>query len=231
MPTLLRSFLILLCLLPLVTVADTQPLTYDRISFTENAGADVENDTLVAILYVQREGHRAQDVARAVNSVMSKALDQVKHIDQIKIQSQSYRTNAIYKDSQITGWRVHQSVRLESRDSRLLGDTIGTLQQWLNVQSISYRVSDEQRRQYSGELIETALQRFQQRAERIARSLGRNGYRLVSLRINDGQGAMPMPVEMRMERMSAKLASPAPRIEAGTQRIEVSVSGEIELRD
>lgn len=227
----LQRWLLLLCLLPLQSVADTQPLTYDRISFAENAGADVDNDTLVAVLYVQREGRRAQDLARVVNSIMNKALQTVEGIDQIKTQTQAYRTNAVYKENEIAGWRVHQSVRLESRDSRLLGDTIGTLQEWLNVQSISYRVSDEQRRQYSAELIETALQRFQQRAKLIADSLGRKGYRLVSLRINDGQGPMPMPVEMRMDRMSAKLASPAPRIEAGTQRIEVTVSGEIELLD
>ncbi len=221
--------MLLLLGLTTVVVADTLPLTYDRISFSEKAGKDVENDTLVAILFAQREGRRAQDLANQVNKVVNNALDKLKGIDQIKVQSQAYRTNATYKDGRISGWRVHQSIRLESRDSQLLGDTIGELQEKLKVQTITYRVSDEARRQHADELIEEALQRFQKRAASIARALGRSGYRIVSLQVHDGDAPAPAPREMMMASPMARVA--APRIEAGTQRIEVSVSGEIELKD
>jgi predicted secreted protein len=189
----------------------------------------VENDTLVAILYVQREGQHAPDLANQVNRVVNRALDKLKHIKQIKVQSQSYRTNATYKGGHITGWRVHQSIRLESRDSTLLGDTIGDLQETLNVQSINYRVSEEARRQHTDGLIETALKRFRQRATNIARAMGRSGYRIVKLHVNDGGAPMPAHAEMMMAAPMARVA--APRIEAGTQRVEVTVSGEIELTD
>jgi len=214
--------------LPLIVYADSQPLTYDRISFSEKAGKDVENDTLVAILYVQREGRRAQDLANEVNQVVNQALDTLKGNDQIEVQSQAYRTNATYKDGRISGWRVHQSIRLESRDSKLLGDTIGDLQEHLNVQSISYRVSEEARRRHAEALIETALKRFQKRATNIARNFGRSGYRIVSLQVHDGHAPMPPPREIMATTAMARVA--APRIEAGTQRIEVSVTGEIELK-
>ena len=39
-------------------VADT-PLTYDRINLSVSAGSDVENDTLVAVMYAQQEGSDA----------------------------------------------------------------------------------------------------------------------------------------------------------------------------
>lgn len=229
MRTPIKFFILLLCLLPLAALADSQPLTYDRIRFNESASFDVENDTLVAIMYVQREGRRAQDLARAVNRVMSSALDQLKGIPEIKTQTQAYHTSAVYKKSEITGWRVRQSVRLESRDSKLLGDTIGELQQILNVQSISYQVSDQLRRRHHDELIDTALQRFQQRAQRIARTMGRPGYRVVAIQVRDS--GSPRPVAMRMERLSSSMAAAPAQIEAGTQRIEVTVSGEIELED
>jgi predicted secreted protein len=209
--------------------ADTLPLTYDRVSFSEKAGEDVENDTLVAILYVQREGRRAQDLANQVNKVVNNALEKLRGVEQIEVQSQAYRTNATYKDGRISGWRVHQSIRLESRDSQLLGDTIGDLQEHLNVQSINYRVSDDARRQHADGLIDTALQRFQKRASNIARALGRSGYRIVRLQVHDGDTPVPAPREMVMASSMARVA--APRIEAGTQRIEVTVSGEIELKD
>ena len=226
----LPSFLtILFLMLPLATLADLQPLTYDRVSFNEKAGMDVENDTLVATLFVQREGRRAADLANQVNRIVNAALEKLKTIEQIKVQTQSYRTNATYDDGRVSGWRVHQSIRLESRDSQLLGDTIGNLQEQLSVQSINYRVSDDARRQHTDQLIDTALKRFQQRASNIARSMGRSGYRIVRLRVDDGDTAVPMRPQMMMAASGSRVA--APRIEAGTQRIEVIVSGEIELKD
>lgn len=230
MPAPKNAFLSLMLLLACnATLADMQPLTYDRISFNEQAGADVENDTLVAILYVQREGRRAPDLANQVNRLINSALEKLKPLKAIKVQTQSYRTNATYQDGRISGWRVHQSIRLESRDSQLLGDTIGELQEQLNVQSVNYRVSDDARRKHTDELIDIALKRFQQRAERVARAMGRKGYRVVSMRVHDGDSSLPQRHEMMASPMKARIS--APRIEAGTQRIEVAVSGEIELLD
>jgi len=226
----LRQLFALLCLLPLAAVAHERPLTYDRVSLSEEAGQEVENDLLVAVLYVQREGSRAQVLADEVNQVIDTAVTQVKGIPGIKVQTQSYRTSAVYKNNSIAGWRVNQSIRLESRDSKLLGDTIGKLQGSLNVQSISYRISDEQRRRHMDELVETALQRFQQRAGNIARTLGRSRFRIVSLNIHDGHGARPVRAELMMDAAPmARMASAPARIEAGTQRLTVTVNGEIEL--
>lgn len=232
MPANLRLPLMLawLCLLPLAAHAHDRPLTYDRVALSEEAGTDVENDLLVAQMYVQREGPRAQALADEVNRLIDAAVTRVKGIDGIQVQTHSYRTNAVYKNNSIAGWRVHQSIRLESRDSKLLGDTIGQLQETLNVQSISYQVSDEQRRRYMDQLIETALQRFQQRAQKIANTLGRSHYRIVNLNIHDGQGPRPVRAEMMLDAAPmARMASAPARIEAGTQRLTVSVSGEIEL--
>ena len=228
MRNLLLTLLTLTTILPPGAQAGTPPLTYDRISFNENAGTDVENDTLVAVLFVQKEGPRAPELANRVNRTINRALERLKPMRQIKVQSQSYRTNATYEDGRVSGWRVHQSIRRESRDSEVLGEVIGDLQESLKVQSINYRVSEEARRQHTNRLTETALQRFQQRAFAIARAMGRSGYRVVKLRLNQGHAA-PAPRDMLMAKSTAPVA--APRIQAGTQRIEVTVSGEIELKD
>jgi len=228
----MRSLLfMLIALLPTLATADTLPITYDRVSFTEEAATDVENDLLVAVMYVQREGTRADLLAGEVNRLIDRAVEQVKNIDGIKLQTQSYRTTAVYKNSEISGWRVHQSIRLESRDSQLLGNTLGELQQFLNVQSISYQISDEQRREHTAALIELALQRFQQRASAISKTLAKQGFRIVRIAVNSGQGnPVPLRAEAMMAGSARSLAAP-PRIEAGTQRLSVSVSGEIELLD
>ena len=51
-----------------VAAADDKPLTYDRISLQAGASAEVGNDILVAVLFAQREGDNAQELAAEVNS-------------------------------------------------------------------------------------------------------------------------------------------------------------------
>ena len=224
----MRTFLILLLsCLPLAAFADSQPLTYDRISFNEEASVEVDNDLLVAVMFIQREGRQADRPAEEVNRVMNQALSRAKQESGIKVQTLNYHTGAIYKKNEVRGWRVNHSLRLESRDSKKLGALIGELQSLLNVQSISYQVSEERRRQHMDALIEQALQRFQARAKLVSRSMGREGFRVVSLNINPGH--TNNPVRFRSEGMMASMSKAAPCIEAGSQRLQVSVHGEIEL--
>jgi predicted secreted protein len=148
------------------------------------------------------------------------------------VQTLNYQTNPVYTKDRIRAWRVRQALRLESRDSRLLGDLVGRLQESLQMESLSYQVSDAERRSRTEALTATALQRFEARARHIAETLGRSGYRIVQIRIDDDHRP-PMPVA-RGVMFEAAMADSAPapaRIEAGTSEIGVRVSGEIELSE
>lgn len=224
-----RIFLLLLATLSFPVLADTTDPTYDRITLSESARAEVENDLQVAVMFVQREGRSAESLAAEVNEVVNQALERLRSVPGIKVQTQSYRTTAVYRKTEVRGWRVHQSIRLESRDPKLLSELIGELQSSLKVQSIGFQVSDERRREHTDSLIDQALARFSNRAKRISKQLGRAGYRIVRINVNQGHQA---PVVMRHEMRMADAAPagvPAPRIEAGSQHIEVVVTGEIEL--
>lgn len=211
--------------------AETPP-EYNRVSLNESAQTEVENDLLVAVLYVQAEGRDATTPADEVNRVMDWAVSMAKSHPEVKVQTLGYYTNAVYNKNVIHGWRVNQSLRLESRDSRLLGDLIARLQEQLQVQSIAYQVSDQQRRTHLDDLTAEALQRFQQRAAHIARSLGRSSYRVVRININDGQHSpVPMARAVMMEAGRADAAVAPARIEAGTQQITIAINGEIELSE
>lgn len=206
--------------------------TYNRVTFSEQADVEVENDTLVAVMYVQKEGGHTDKLASEVNQIITRALDKLKQSPEIKVQTLTYRTNPVYHKQTIKTWRVHQAIQLESQNSKLLGRKIGELQSDLNVQSISYKVSQQKQRQYSDGLIELALQRFQQRADNIRRIFGKKRYQLVNLSINTGNSPPPRMLHdsMRMEKASSY--SPAPvALQAGTQRLTVTVNGQIELID
>ncbi len=225
-----RLLLLLMLLLPAAPVsAHQEPQPYNRVSLTESATVEVDNDLLVVTLFAQAEGRDAATPADEVNGQIDWAIDQVKGHAEIRVQTLGYNTHPVYNKSNLRGWRVKQSLRLESRDSRLLGDLIGRLQERLKVQSITYQVSEQQRRKHLDDLTTEALTRFSARAQHIARALGRSGFRMVQLHIDDGQNRpMPLARGMMMEAQAETSAAPA-RIEAGTQQMTVSIRGEIEL--
>ena len=207
---------------------DTTPV-YDRINFQVSATTEIENDTLVAIMYHERGGQKPADMADDVNKTISWAVDLAKKNSAIKVQTLNYQQEPLYKNQTVAGWKVRQSIRLESTDSAALSTLIGVLQQRLSVASLHYTVSLSVRTAAENELIVEALDQFNQRGKLISEQLGRPDYRLVNIDINTS-GASPIPMRMRTVSAMAQDSSVAPpTLEAGVQAITVQVSGSIEL--
>ena len=202
---------------------------YNRASFSVSATADVENDTLVAVLAVQRDGNSARQLAAEVNQVMAWALARAKEASSIKVQTLDYQTSPIYQKNTVTGWRVSQSLRLEGQDAAAISELVGALQERLNLQQVAYEVSPQQRREVEDRLIGEAIADFEARAKLLAAGLKRRGHRLVQMRVDTGGAPVPLLRHRAMPMAMAEPAAAPPAIEAGTQTITVGVSGEIEL--
>jgi len=207
--------------------ATEAPLTYDRITLTASAGAEVDNDILACVLYAEREGNDAAGLSRQVNRLIAKAAQQAKTAPGIRAQTLNYNTSPIYRNSTISGWRVRQSIRLESQDSATLSNLIGLLQQELSLGSISYAISPERRRQHMDRLIAEAIAAFRSRAAMITKEMGRSGYRLVQMQVNSSRNN-PRPYQLRALAMTD--TAPPPTLEAGSQRLNVTINGTIELK-
>jgi predicted secreted protein len=203
-------------------------LTYDRIDLTASASGDAPNDMLVAVLFRQLEGAAAAPLANEVNQAIAKALQRAQQIPAIAVQTLDYRTEPVYQKDRVSGWRVRQSLRLESRDATVLGSLLGELQRDLSLESIAYQVSPERMREVEDRLIAAALKAFQQRADLVTRELGRSRYRIVTLRVETGN-ASPRPVYANGRGMIMESAAPPP-IAAGQQPVAVTVNGVIELQ-
>ncbi|MCB1790824.1 MAG: SIMPL domain-containing protein [Gammaproteobacteria bacterium] len=216
----------------LAPAAAETPLTYNRVNLNETAQTEVDNDLLVAVMTARAEGRDAATPADQVNRAIDWAVNMVRSVPEIKVQTLGYSTSPIYDKNEIRGWRVSQSIRLESRDNRALGDLVARMQSELHLQSLGYEVSDEQRRRHLDGLTDTALARFQTRAQNIAKALGRKGFRIVQLHVNDSQQApVPMVRGVMMEAAKADFSVAPARIEGGTQTMTISVNGEVELSD
>lgn len=218
-----------LCVAMTPALAHDAAPTYDRINFQVSASQEVANDTLVAVMYYERSGQQPTAMADDVNRTIEQAVATAKKNSAIKVQTLNYRQEPLYKNQTVTGWKVRQSIRLESTDVAALGTLIGELQKRLSVASLSYAVSPEVRARVADVLITRALGGFAERGKLIATELGRPDYRIVSMDVATARAA-PGPVRMRAVASMADSSSVAPpALEAGVQTITVQISGTIEL--
>jgi predicted secreted protein len=228
-PTFRYLPLIGLLLLSSSLLAEEQAQHYDQVNLTAEASQETDNDTLVAVLSAQREGSDPASLSDSVNQLMSQAIAEAKQHPEIKLQTLGYQTSPIYQQRHLTGWRVKQSLRLESRESGKLSKLLSRLQSKIALESMSYSVSDEQRKTVEEALIKQALGAFQQRAQLVTKALGRRNYRLVDMTIHSsGQPLQPMRMRGSMMAMEADVSSPS--LEAGTQTLRVEINGRIELQ-
>ena len=206
---------------------DDQP-HYDRINLSASAGSEIETDTLVAVLFKQHQSSDQASASDEVNRSIRWAIERAKAAN-VKVTTSSYNTQPIYQKQNITGWRVRQSIRVESSDAKLLANLLGELQQELSIQTLQNELSIAARKQAEEGLIAEALNAFQDRATAIAKTLGRSGHKIVNININASGARPPRPMmrgAMAME-SAAKVAPPA--IESDSLRVEVQVNGTIEL--
>ncbi|MGE3774830.1 MAG: SIMPL domain-containing protein [Gammaproteobacteria bacterium] len=225
------SVLLLLCATSVAVAHDHETVVYDQVDLSANAEQEVANDLFVAVLYTEHEGQRQAEVAERVNAAMSWALEQAKPAAGIKAQTLQYSTYPVYASdsTRVTGWRARQSLRLEGRDAKAIGELVATLQEKLAVESVGQAVSREARRAAEDGLTATALAQFDARAKQIAAALGRSGYRLVRINVSStGNPGMPIAYRGAMMAEAAMKAAPV-QVEAGEQTLGIAVSGTIQL--
>jgi predicted secreted protein len=196
--------------------AEDKPLTFDRVELSASAQGEAANDILVAILFRELEGPSAAPLADEVNQSTSEAIARLKEIPEIRVQTLNYQTVPVYQKGRVTGWRVRQSLQLETKDIAKLSSLLGELQERLSLESIHYNVSPETIKAVEDRLISEALKAFQQRAELVTRELGRSRYRIVFAHLETS--GPPVQPRFIATQSTAMEAVTAPVIEAGTQK-------------
>ncbi|MDF1587212.1 SIMPL domain-containing protein [Marinimicrococcus flavescens] len=228
--------LVMLCLaagtLPAMPAAAQQATASQdgvtMLQLSESARREVTPDLLTVVL-----GHRAEasEVAKAqeeVNTRIARVRDAVAGKEAIRLATGGYNTWMERREDESSRWVAQQTIRLESKDSGLLLETVGSLQQeGLAVEGMHWSLTAERRRELERELIDEALEALRSTAGKAAASMGMSvqGWSGIALG-QSGGGHFPPP----MPRMAAMKAEAAPVAEPGTTVVEVSVSGEARLR-
>jgi predicted secreted protein len=203
---------------------------YDLVNLSSKATSQAANDTVTSIMYAQRQGNNLPALADEVNKLIAQAVGQAKQQTGVDVQVFGYQTTPVYQDQRLTGWRVRQMIRLQSRDAAQLSQLLGDLQSTLALESMHFNVSEEKRTQVEEKLIGEAIASFQRRANLIAEHLGLTGYRLVKMDINTN-GMFPVrPLRSEVAAMAMQTQVRPPDIEPGTQTLHVTINGTIELQ-
>lgn len=220
-----------LLLLPVLSInnawAHENETHYDRIHLSVSASAELENDTMVATVYAQEEGAQAAELSKTVNQRIRHALELVKKHPEIKHQTDAYSSNPVYSNNKIKGWRVKQSLRLESQDMALMSDVLGKLQSDLALQSMQFTVSKASKDRQDEKLIDEALEAFEKRAQQVVKKLRRKDYKIVDINISTS-GARGIRPQYQVRAMAMDTES-SPAVSAGEQTVSVTVNGNIEL--
>ncbi len=208
-----------------------EAISYDRISFAVSAEKKVENDVLTATLFASQTGQNTAELSDTVNKDISWAMAIAGTEGLIESRTLGYTTNPVYKNGRVDGWQVRQSIELKSKDSKVLSGLLGELQEKLRVQSIAYSISTQVRKTTEETLISEALASFKNRAAQVQANMERSEYRVVQLDIQTaGDFPQPMFRGARSEAMMMSDAAPAaPNLNAGKQKVRVSVNAQIEL--
>jgi uncharacterized protein len=197
------------------------------LPLSETAQRDVPRDLLHATLAAEAVDADAGKVQSTINQQMAAALVRIKQASDVTVETAGYN---VYRDVPDKGaparWHGSQAIMLTAKDFAALLTLIGTLQQQgLIMQNLAPDLSREARQSVEDALTDEALTRLQQRADRVATTLGSKvlGFRQITV----GNVDAPQPPMPRM--MAAMAAAPAPVAEAGNATVSITATADIAL--
>ena len=213
---------------------DEPMVLHDVVSLSASADAELDNDRLRATLVAQTEAETPAALADAINGTMGWALEALASWPDIERETRDYRTwprRDASEARRLIGWEGSQSLVLESGDFAAMGEAMQTLQERLQVRDTTLYVGVEARREAADALVERALEAFERRAARIARTLGAEGYRILEVDVRTEEGGHDAPPMLRSRAMEADaMAVAEPAIAGGTSRLSAHAAGRVQLR-
>jgi predicted secreted protein len=213
-------------------VVSQQPY-FNVVTLEASATADVPTDTLTITLFTEEQGPDPADLSAKVNQRLEQALARAKPETAVQTRSGSYQTNPLYdRANQITGWRIRAELTLESRDFKAAAALAGKLQPGLKLSSMAFSLSRAAREKAEAALLTDALQKYQEKAGSIAKTLGFPGFTLGQINVR-ADGPIFRPVAYKGVAMAAMAdgmagAPPVP-VEGGNNAVTVTVSGSVVL--
>lgn len=214
------------------------------ISLNASEQMQIQQDVLQGSLRIEIDGKNPKEVQDKINKAMASALEFAKATPTVKASTGQYYVYSYDPNPQPPGqnlrdakarlvWKGSQTIDLNSKDSAALLELAGKIQEaGFVMNGLNYTLSPEQQEIHKDTLMVAALQKLQKRAEVAAKALGKSGYDIVELNIDNAGPVMPMPVMYKSARMemAADAGMAAPVAQSGEQTVSLNVNARILLK-
>lgn len=226
---------------PKVFPENSQEAKVNLVNLTTRADQVLSNDTMMVRLFSEHDSKTSQEAFDQTTKAMDRLFELQRteagkeKLKGIKISSVGRSTMPIYAKEApgvIVSWRDRAEIDLESQDFKLLSSLVSEIASDIQVESITFKVSDQARKAVEEKLTTQALLQFSQKAEVTTKILKGTDYGLVNVSVGDvtpaydGQyGIRPM----MSYSMKARGGAPEAQVAAGDSKLSVSINGTIQI--
>jgi predicted secreted protein len=204
-----------------------EDMSRSRVQLEARASAEVQNDTMRAVLFAEMEDPDPAKLAERLNRVAGEALRVLKSTSALRVRSGGYSTYPVSEQGKILRWRSRSEVIVESEDFDQVSAAIARVQGGLQLAEIEFSVSPAKRAETERALTETAIKQFLARARLVTESFDGANYHVADATVVSDSAAPPAPMPMMMRKSVSTAEAVPPPLEAGTSRITVTVTGAI----
>ena len=202
-----------------------------QLSLSATAYRDVAQNRVTVTLYAERESPQPAAGQAQVSELLGPVLERLKSRSDLQVQGSGYRTDPLWQQSRIVGWRTRGSIQVSAQPSEAFNRLIGELAAQLNIESVAYWLSREAQLAVERELIAEAVAAFRAKADTAAKALGFNGYSMRNVAIDAAGPVRPEHApKVMMSRAAAAGEAPVPLPAAeGRTTVTVTVSASVAL--
>lgn len=202
--------------------------TLVTLSVTERM--TVAQDTLHASLRIEAENKDSKALQNSINEAMKKAVAKSKAVKDVKTSTGHY---SVYQYNKNEGgraaklWHGSQTINLESKDSEALLTLAGDIQEMgFAMNNLSYTLSTEKADEIRDSMMEAALTRASEKANRAAKALGKSDVDIAMVNVDANSNFSSPPMIMRARGMASDSMemSAAPTAEAGESEVTLTVT-------
>ncbi len=196
-----------------------------RIQFDAHAAQEVDNDSIRATLFVEKEDGSPSGASSSATRATNETLRQLREDESLHVRTGSFRTFPVSDQGKITGWRARSEIVLESKDFEKASAAIASASGNMQLSRVEFFLSAELRDTVEAVVSDQSIAAFLAKARKIAKSFGATKFEVAEANVMSEGGNSP--IRPMMAAMAADAPGARPEFSGGTTRISVTTSGVI----
>jgi predicted secreted protein len=217
----------------------------------------INNDTMEIKLFHEAEGATAEQAFARNSEALDKVMKRVDKVAGIKVFTGNRRATPIYvervvedptgsfttrhpsdkpdikpvpAEGTIASWRERVDITLQSQDFKLLSTVLTDLSGDMQIDRMTFKVSDQARKAQEGAMLDKALAEFKDKATLTSTAFGASSYGLVNVSVGEVMPSYDNQVGgMQMMAYKASRSVSVPEVAGGESKFNLSVNGSIQL--